>query len=282
MDYDPTRKSLYKPESADPLPDFAGDWTRDAICCELSRLAYYRVEEKGGDPRLNAALVRAGFSAAVPFGDAGADAQAFGTVGPDGSRYVAFRGTQAGKWRDLLSDLNAKLEPFAGETKVHLGFLKAYRSLERQIGDWLAENAAGPLIATGHSLGAAMATVMAAAHPEATLVTFGSPRVGNAAFAAGFAGRTVRRYVDCADFVTTVPPELIGYIHIGEPLYIDQKGGLHEAPPADAIAEDRRAARALYVLHYAPKFWRNVLVRDLADHAPINYVSALLGRRTEG
>jgi pimeloyl-ACP methyl ester carboxylesterase len=279
MDYDPTRKSLYTPESGDPLPDFSAAWETDPICAELSRLAYYHYELKDG-PRLDAALRRAGFGPATPFEGPARDAQAFGTTGPDGTRFVAFRGTEAGKLLDLLADARFKLVPFR-ETRVHQGFLAAYESVRSAIGDWLGPADGRRLVITGHSLGAAMATLLAADRPEAELVTFGSPRVGDAAFAALFSGRQVRRYVDCTDGVTAVPPGLIGYAHISGEHYIDHSGHVHAQPPTpEELAEDRRAGRMIYAKRYAWKIWRNVLVRELADHAPINYVSAVTGKRT--
>ena len=45
-------------------------------------------------------------------------------------------------------------------------------------------------------------------------------------------------------------------------------------PSDDFVSGDRLRARADYLLQYA---WKsgNVAVRDLADHAPINYVTAI-------
>ena len=91
----------------------------------------------------------------------------------------------------------------------------------------------------------------------------------------------MRRYVDCADLVTAVPPPLLGYSHGGQELHIDRFGTVHDAPlPPAAIADDRRRARRSYLANHAWKVWRNVAVRDLADHAPVNYISAVLGRRS--
>ena len=45
------------------------------------------------------------------------------------------------------------------------------------------------LVASGHSLGGALATLFASDHASAELVTIGSPAVGQAAFAALFADR---------------------------------------------------------------------------------------------
>jgi triacylglycerol lipase len=278
MDYDATRVALYTPEAQGPVEGFSVAWPLDPICAELSRLAYYRFEE-GGSARLEAALAAAGFSPPALFNAPGEDAQAFGTTAGDAA-FLVFRGTQAGKLSDLVSDVRFRLRPWEGSGRVHEGFLAAWLSLADPIGAWLEGNGERRLVVTGHSLGAAMATLAATRIPEAELVTFGSPRVGDAGFAAAFSGASARRYVDCADKVTTVPPELIGYRHLGGEHYIDRFGRVHAEPPPPAfVADDRRAARRAYWLKHAWKVWRNVLVRDLADHAPINYVSAVLGRR---
>jgi hypothetical protein len=282
LPYDASRAALYTPERSEPPADFGIAWNIDRICAELSRLAYYHFELAEG-PRLDAALARAGFSPAATFNFAPAGAQAFATTMPDGTGLVAFRGTQPGDLRDLIADARANLVEFQNGARVHAGFLAAFRSLEQPIADWIARTGSPRLVFTGHSLGAAMATVAAALRPDSRLVTFGSPRVGDPAFAAPFAAREVRRYVDCTDCITRVPPELLGYGHAGADLYIDRFGKVHEpGPPAPAIAEDRRLGRRSFALRHAWKVWRNVLVRDIADHAPVNYVSAVLGRREGG
>ena len=62
--------------------------------------------------------------------------------------------------------------------------------------------------------------------------------------------------------------------HLGEPYYIDRNRNVIENPSDDFVSGDRLRARADYLLQYA---WKsgNVAVRDLADHAPINYVTAI-------
>lgn len=284
--YDPTYSALLRPESRPPIGDFSASWERDAVCAELSRLAYIRFDE-GHEAELAAALAGAGFTAprtfAGRYSDSGIDrdAQAFATTIPGGAMFVAFRGTQADKWRDLVSDVDFLPTEWGGPGKVHRGFWKAYGSLRDPIAAWVGEQQEPSLVITGHSLGAAMATLMAAEQPTAELVTFGSPRVGTTPFVALFAGRNARRYVDCADLVTQVPPEgLLDARHVESQVYIDGAGRLHSPPPDAAfIASDRKAARLAYLRRYGWKFWKNVPSRFGADHAPINYVSALLGRR---
>jgi triacylglycerol lipase len=281
MEYDPRRSALYHPERDGPVEDFGAGWPVDQICAELSRLAYYRFEEDD-KPRLDAALIKAGLAKAEPFHAAREDAQGFGTAGPDGTLFVAFRGTQPDALRDLFVDADFRFaEGPGGVGRVHKGFLAAFAALARDIGDWIVPGRR--LVVTGHSLGAAMATIMAAVHHQAELVTFGSPRVGDQPFADSFAARRVRRYLDCTDLVTGFPPGLTGYAHAGALRYIDRSGRVRPTVPGPGeIGSDRRAAHLAYTAKYAWKVWRNVALRSLADHAPVNYISAVLGRREGG
>src|SRR2546430_3865218 len=42
------------------------------------------------------------------------------------------------------------------------------------------------------------------------------------------------RYVDCCDLVTRVPPEFLGYVHVGALRYIDRNG---------TVLKDRKSTR---------------------------------------
>jgi hypothetical protein len=136
----------------------------------------------------------------------------------------------------------------------------------------------GRILYTGHSLGAALATLAAALHRPAYLYTFGSPRVGDAEFAASMYGIDHARYVDCCDLVAKVPPETVGYLHVGTLRYIDRHGTILYTPSERTKVDDQLEASAEYLVRYAP-FWGNVLARQGADHAPINYLSAVMGLR---
>jgi hypothetical protein len=140
---------------------------------------------------------------------------------------------------------------------------------------WLDSDAGGrsALIVTGHSLGAAVATLAASVFRPTMLLTLGSPRVGDAAFAATVAGIDGARLVDCCDIVTELPPEMAAYTHIRAPIYIARDGTTSIDPGPSFIENDRLHARAAYLSSHA---WRigTVAVRDLADHAAINYARA--------
>lgn len=295
--YDPTLEALLAPAKRHPYGLWAGEqgWSEEAVCAELARLAYFPFDDEW-KPRLAKALAEGGFGApecwdseAPLFGPIWAralqwlrnrDAQAFGAVSLDGSTaVVAFRGTQANRPRDTISDMRFRCMKWDGPGRVHEGFWKAYQSLADHIEKWLESVGPRRLIITGHSLGAGMATVMAALRPEARLVTFGSPLVGDSEFVRAFEGRDMVRYVDCTDLVTSVPFEWLGYAPLGTIRYIDRDGVVHDPPPpAAAIDEDRSRARRDYLRTYALKLG-NVPVRDFADHTPVNYVSAVAGKR---
>ncbi|HEX8061730.1 MAG TPA: lipase family protein [Allosphingosinicella sp.] len=296
--YDPTQEALLHPERSHPYGLYRqGDvWPLEAICAEFARLAYFHHEDEAGKRRLNEALSQAGFGEAVPFNSQvptfgnrlrqriqklrNRDSQAFAATSLDGEvTILAFRGTQADRPRDLITDLTAWRSDFPNGGRVHTGFWEAYCSLHDQIEEWRENAQIRRLVVTGHSLGAAMATLMAALNEEAELVTFGCPLVGDREFAERF-GRPALRYVDCTDLVTTVPYGFLGYAHFGEMRYIDRHGAVHSPPPDDAeLREDRRQARIDYRRYRGQR--GTVPTRRFADHAPVNYVSAVAGKRRD-
>jgi hypothetical protein len=83
----------------------------------------------------------------------------------------------------------------------------------------------------------------------------------------------VKRLVNCCDAVTQVPPETPWYVHVGPDSYIDRTGICVSDPDPADVFKDRSLARAAYLVDEAWKVGA-VLVRDLADHAPINYARA--------
>ena len=160
--------------------------------------------------------------------------------------------------------------------RVHDGFARAASSVLETLNAWLTSTDAArtQLALTGHSLGAAIATLLASVVRPNVLVTIGSPRVGNADFAATLDGIGIKRFVDCCDAVTELPPEVGGYVHVGPPTYITQAGVPDPGADDAFVSADRASARSEYFVKYAWKIG-NVLVRDLADHAPVNYVRSL-------
>jgi len=130
---------------------------------------------------------------------------------------------------------------------------------------------------TGHSLGAAMATLASSLQAPKSLYTIGCPRVGDQAFADLLQGLDNHRYVDCCDLVPRVPPEeILGlkcYAHLpGKIHYIDFDRAVRQLDPSDPYIDgDQTKAEEDYLKNYS---WRigDVALRPLADHAPVNYV----------
>lgn len=130
----------------------------------------------------------------------------------DHSFVLTFRGTNDIEgWMD---DFEAWRGDYEGG-KVHAGFLSYWRYVRSQV---LANLGGAPVTITGHSLGGAVAT-LAAADAEIVcrrVVTFGSPRVGNADFGEVYRKRVpiTTRYVNEFDPVPWVPGALSGYRHV--------------------------------------------------------------------
>ncbi|MEA3038446.1 MAG: triacylglycerol lipase [Sphingomonadales bacterium] len=282
LDYDPSKMAVLTPEkSLKPLYK-AGDegWTTEAVCAELCRLAYLRFESDSGPTGgelLAHAIEMAGLADFDTLNESSRDAQAFVARG-GGTAYVVYRGTQGDRWKDLLADFLFFPRPWKGPGWVHWGFWRAENILWPRVRDWLSRCGTDEVVVTGHSLGAAMATVTAARLPEARLVTFGSPRVGTRAFAAAFSADRVRRYVDCCDGVARVPPPW-GFVHLPGERYIDRRGNVAAEPPGLVARLRDRTLGHLDYLRKCSLRNGNVLTRTLADHAPLNYISGALGVR---
>lgn len=131
----------------------------------------------------------------------------------NGKVYLVFRGTQFTSGLDFAQEWaeDALSLPLAqhGAGKVHLGFHGAYMVLRQPALDAstvVGVPAVNGRVVTGHSLGAAIATLCWADY-GGDLMTFASPRVGDPAFAkALWEGQTVR-IVNATDKVPDVPTD---------------------------------------------------------------------------
>src|SRR5262249_31327830 len=151
---------------------------------------------------------------------------------------------------------------------VHEGFAHAFAEVWPGLEPALKQKEGHRFVYTGHSLGAALATLLASRHKQGLLYTYGSPRVGGPAFIATLNGIEGRRYLDCCDIVGRVPLRTMGYAHFGEPHYIDRKRRIKFDPGIVFRLYDRVIASAEYVFKYARI--GNVPARNLADHSPVN------------
>ncbi len=208
---------------------------------------------------------------------------------------VAFRGTQVLKpgagqdlrkalkevVSDILTDANFKLVDSGTAGSIHLGFKEALAEVSSELSAILnelkTENAARTVWFTGHSLGAALATLAAQSYDAVKgLYTFGSPRVGDKIFAADFDVNAFR-FVNGRDIVTRVPPRFLPgpYKHVGQVKHIDRNHIVRDHLPRKTRLIDnvrrtyfqlfgRRAASATKITDGVPG-------NDLIDHTPLYY-----------
>jgi len=177
---------------------------------------------------------------------------------------VAFRGTDRDDPRNAATDENALPLSRDGYT-LHAGFAAAFDQVWESevapaLADFLARQPGAPVYFTGHSLGAALATIAVTrfAGGACALYTIGSPRVGDDRFARAVLQKTSRvfRFVNSQDVVTQIPPEVPlehYYRHVGLEKYIDRNGAIRDHPSEfdkgidvaeGIIAHDGRAALA--------------------------------------
>ena len=141
--------------------------------------------------------------------------------------WFAFRGTEPTKLNDIAADLKVTRNSALAGGKVHSGFQD---ELDELWADCLKEIEANSklktprtIYLTGHSLGAAMATIAATRIEAECLFTFGSPRVGGKRLVQELKCPH-QRFVNNNDIVTKVPPQILGYVHCGEERYFNAYG----------------------------------------------------------
>ncbi len=163
-------------------------------------------------------------------------------MGNDRAIVIAFRGTEMRKMQDWMTDLKAGLTPESGG-KAHKGFKTAidhiWEPLLVTILKFRTQNQ--PIFLTGHSLGAALATItslrlMKAKQSVAGLYTYGSPRVGNRDFRTEFNALLLDRafrFINDEDGVTRLPMKMLGYCHVGQKCRFDRSGQLERTMPSE-------------------------------------------------
>jgi triacylglycerol lipase len=146
---------------------------------------------------------------------------------------VACRGTEVSEPKDLKTDIQAwpKSSPHSKDGLVHFGFNKYVNRVWQPIAVQVMTNANKDLYFCGHSLGAAMASIMAIycqVNPllinPTGLYTFGSPRTGSSSFVKQGKDIYHERWVNNTDIVTSVPLWLMGYRHFGKLMYLNHFG----------------------------------------------------------
>ncbi|MBI3450214.1 MAG: lipase family protein [Acidobacteria bacterium] len=182
---------------------------------------------------------------------------------------LAFRGTDG--VRDWITDLDCLRFRWSTGGNVHRGFAKAVLRVWEEIETLLGPLDA-PLFITGHSLGAALATLAATLRPPRAVYNFGSPLTGDERFTELLSAVRLYRVVNNLDIVTTIPP-WIGLRHGGELHYIGASSRVMTNPDRRAIAADREARVRASGEETRRRLWSPPQLA--CDHAPVNYVAHL-------
>jgi triacylglycerol lipase len=202
---------------------------------------------------------------------------------------VAFRGTEIRKRpgrpdiRNIIADLKAdcdlRLTASGQGGRVHQGFKDALDEVWETQGllDYIRSlhSSRRSMWFTGHSLGAALATLAADRYGDVDgLYTFGSPRVGDIDFKIDF-HINAYRFVNNNDIVARVPPPGL-YKHVGELKYIDSKGLIHDNPSRWERLTDNIRGEIAYLFNALGQIrsgFANFLPDDIIDHVPTLYAT---------
>ncbi len=185
---------------------------------------------------------------------------------------VSFRGTDVSESRNLKADAKFWYAAWEGGAKVHAGFKEALDKVWDKLARLLS--GPGPVWFTGHSLGAALATLAADRHGRGQgLYTFGSPRVGNREFRERF-DTPAYRFVNNNDAVTELPPAG-PYAHVGALKFLDHDGRLLQEASSFRRTVSSAVGHLARIREVVPRWLsgeRNAISLDqLVDHSPLHY-----------
>ena len=198
---------------------------------------------------------------------------------------VAFRGTEI--WHnkerydrkniiaDLKTDVDILLTNWPKGGKVHRGFKEALEEVWSNLFPYIRKlrDKGCKIWITGHSLGAALATLSADLYGSAQGVyTFGSPRVGNKAFKENFKVK-IYRIVNNHDIVARVPPPG-KYVHVGELKFIDSNGIIRETVIKNNGTVDQLRDESDESENFNPtkkKPFAGFVPAPIRDHVPLLY-----------
>ena len=198
---------------------------------------------------------------------------------------VVCRGTQPTEFADIAADLDARMVPSStGIGHVHAGFKRSVDNIWPELEGLLKEYGKTRTIwCTGHSLGAAMATLVSyrlqrtedCPNPQA-LFTYGSPRVGNKKYikAIESIGLLHFRFVNNADIVARVP--VWPYRHFGGMYYMNHYGNLRTLTYAQLCKDVwrgflvglKRRQINFFVNHSIDRYENNLLKWNLGIENP--------------
>ena len=153
--------------------------------------------------------------------------------------FVVFRGSENVENWVVDADLRKTVYPFCEGCEVHEGFLRAHEHViplvKAETGRLLKATNSSNLVITGHSLGAAIATLVTVDlqtyfnTTKTSMYNFGSPRLFNIVAAEKVSSFLVDKYrfTHFNDLIPHFPFLMEHYEHITPEIYEDLEGNLH-------------------------------------------------------
>jgi hypothetical protein len=187
---------------------------------------------------------------------------------------LAFHGTEPDDPTDLFTDVDFALTRWPAGGNVHVAFANALGAVWEGVRSHMPQGKR--VLFTAHSPGAALATLASTLQRPAALFT-GSPRVSDEEFVPAGGQIDHTRYEDCS-----VPgsrhcrSEPFGYRHCGSWTFIDRQGRVLARVSEEEIDIERRETSTEYPWRWGFQIG-TVPFRELADHAPLNFSSAVFG-----
>jgi hypothetical protein len=209
---------------------------------------------------------------------------------------VAFRGSEIWKKKetvdlnevisDLKTNIDIRLTDWEQGGKVHQGFKEALDEIWPDLLPYIRkiQGKGCKIWITGHSLGGALATLCAGRYGKVQGVyTFGSPRVGDAAFKDNFDVK-MYRFVNNYDIVSRVPP-WYPFVHVGKLMFIDSDGIIRntitesELPTNQPLDEAYGQANASQSKKTS---FKGFVPAPIRDHVPLLYAIYIWNNIIEG
>jgi predicted lipase len=201
---------------------------------------------------------------------------AFGGISRAANRiYVTFRGSgikSAQNWAKNVQFTKTKHWSDQPKVKIHKGFSTSWNSMKpyvtKMVSNLKSACKSCSVVVVGHSLGAGLATMatvdLVRGGHRVSLVTLGSPRVGNKDFAAYFKKLRIPtiRWVNKNDLVPQSPPTLMGYAHVAQEYW--SKTGTSFKACSSTNGEDKTCSKTVRPWKYS--------VKDHFTYLNLNYV----------
>ena len=202
----------------------------------------------------------------------------FGLIPDYNALFIGFRGSSnIQNWIDNIQC--RQITPYDDkQLSVEKGFYNLFSSLDDMIynilDNMIIKYNTNVLFITGHSLGGALASLMAfdveyskKNYQVKSVITFGSPRVGNSYFSRLFNQFQMNSYriTHYYDMVPHVPEEFMNYMHVAQEIYLSENNDRYTVCN-DANGEDDTCSNKCAPLHCT----------SISDH--MNYLNISMGQ----